>query len=68
MFSLESPHRGGSNEYTKYTHFNTKKKITLNYSKSTAMGFLSKGLKNEFDAVINEPSVFERLKVYCINY
>ena len=31
------------------------------------MGFFSKGLKNEFEtAVVNEPSVFEPLKFYCI--
>ena len=32
MFSLESPHRGDSNEYTQYTIFKYKKKtkITLN--------------------------------------
>ena len=31
------------------------------------MGFFSKELKNEFEtAVINEPSVFEPLRVYCI--
>ena len=41
MFSLESPHRSDSNEYTQYTIFNTKKKITLNYSKSAAMVFFS---------------------------
>ena len=46
--------------------FNMKKKKTLNYSKSAAMGFYSKGLKNEFErAVVNEPSVFEPLKLYC---
>ena len=39
MFSLESPHRGDSNEYTKYTIFNIKKKIAINYPKSAAMGF-----------------------------
>ena len=39
VFSLELPHRGDSNEYTQYTIFNTKKKIDLNYLKSTAMGF-----------------------------
>ena len=45
---------------------NIKKKITLNYPKSAAMRFF-KGLKNEFKiAVVNEPSVFEPLKVYCI--
>ena len=39
MFSLESPHRGDSNEYTLYAIFNIKKKkITLNFHKSTAMG------------------------------
>ena len=31
------------------------------------MAFFSKELKNEFEtAVVNEPSVFEPLKVYCI--
>ena len=29
----------GSNEYTKYTIFNIKMKITLNYSESAAKGF-----------------------------
>ena len=66
VFSLESPHRGDSNEYTQYAIFNIKKKVTLNDSKSAAMGFYSKGLKNEFEtAVANEPSVFEPLKFYC---
>ena len=68
MFSLESPHRGDSTEYKQDTIFSIKKKITLNYPKSAAKGFWSKGLKNEFEtAVVNEPSVFEPLKVYCIN-
>ena len=40
VFSLESPHRGDSNEYTQYTVFNIKKKkITQNYPKSAAEGF-----------------------------
>ena len=39
VFSLESPHRGDSNENTSNTIFNIKKKITLNYTKSAAMGF-----------------------------
>ena len=65
VFSLESPHQGDSNEYTQYTIFNMKKN-TLNYPKSAAVGFFSKGLKNEFEtAVVNEPSVFELLKFYC---
>ena len=33
VFSLESPHQGGSNEYTHYTIINIKKKITQNYPK-----------------------------------
>ena len=57
VYSLESPHRGDSNEYTRYTIFNVENKITLN----------SNGLKNEFEtAIVNEPSVFEPLKFYCI--
>ena len=42
VFSLESPHRGDSNEYRQYTISNIKKKITLNYPKSAAMGFCFK--------------------------
>ena len=67
VFTLESPHRGDSNEYIHHTIFNIKKKITLIYPKSAAMGFCSKGLINEFKtAMVNEPSVFEPLKFYCI--
>ena len=63
MFSLESPHRGDSNEYTQYTIFNMNKKDTINYPK---YGLFSKGLKSEFEtAVVNEPSVFEPLKFFC---
>ena len=39
VFSLESLHRGDSSENTKYTIFNIKMKITLNYLKSAAMSF-----------------------------
>ena len=68
VFSLTSPRRDDSNEYTQYTIINIKKRITLNYPKSAAMGFFSKGLKNEFEiAMVNEPSVFEPLKDYCIH-
>ena len=38
MFSSESPRRGDSNYYTHYTIFNYKKKVSLNYPKSAAMG------------------------------
>ena len=40
VFSLESPHRGDSNEYTQNTIFNIKKELILNCTKSAAMGFL----------------------------
>ena len=41
------------------------KKITQNYPKPAAVGFFSRGLKNNFEiAVVNEPSVFEPLDVY----
>ena len=44
-----------------------KNKITLNHPKYAAWLFFSKGLKNEFEiAVVNELSVFEPLKFYCI--
>ena len=67
MFSLESPLRGDSDENSQYTIFNLKREITLNYSKPTARRFFSKGLKKEFViAVVNESSVFEPLKFYCI--
>ena len=43
VFSLESPHRGDSNEYTQYTVFNIKREITvtvtLTYPKSLALEF-----------------------------
>ena len=42
VFSLESPHRGDSDEYTQYTIFNIKKKITLNHPRSAAKGFFPK--------------------------
>ena len=70
VFSLESPNQGDSNECTQYTIFNMnkkkKKKKNLNYPNSAAMGFFQ-GLENEFEtAAVNEPSVFEPLKFYCI--
>ena len=69
MFTLESPHRGDSNENTQYTTFNIEKKIILNYHKYDNVCSLwdfSQGLKKEFEiAVVSEPSVFEPLKFYC---
>ena len=43
MFSLESPHRGDSNEYKQYTIFSIKKENHPNYPKSAAMGFFFQG-------------------------
>ena len=43
VFSLESPHRGDSNEYKQYTIFNIKKKNTLDYPKSAGKGFVFQG-------------------------
>ena len=49
----------------KIPFINIKKKIILNYPKSATMGFVPKGLKNEFEtAVANEPSVFDPLKFH----
>ena len=69
MFSLESPHRGDSNEYTKHTIFSMYKKISLIYSKSAAVGFFCEGFEDEFEtAVVNEQSVFEPLQFFCIKF
>ena len=66
VFSLESPHRGDSNKYTIYLS-NVKKENPPKLSKICRYVIFSKGLKNEFDtAVVDEPSVFEPLKFYCI--
>ena len=66
VFSLESPHRGDSNEYTQYTIFYIKKKKKTKLSQICSYGIFSKGLKSEIEtAVVNEPSVFEPLKFYC---
>ena len=47
VFLLESPHRGDSNEHTKYIIINIEKKITLNHPKSavTVIGFFPKDSK-----------------------
>ena len=48
-------------------HFQYKIENHPKLTQSAAMGFISKGLKNDFEtAVVNEPSVFEPLKFYCI--
>ena len=66
MFSLESPQRGDSNEYTQNTISQYKKENHPKLSQICNYGFCSKGLMNEFEtAVVNEPSVFEPLNFYC---
>ena len=66
-FSLESPHGGDSNRNIQYTIFNIKRKPTLNYPKFVAIGFFQ-GHKNEFKTVVvDEPSMFEPLKFYCMS-
>ena len=66
VFSLESPQRGNSNEYTQHTICQYKKENYPNLSQICNYGICSKGLKNEFEtAVVNEPSVFEPSKFYC---
>ena len=67
MFSLESPQRGDSNEYTQYTIFQYKKENIPKLSQICNYGICSMRLQNEFEtAVVNEPSVFDPLKFYCI--
>ena len=64
MFSLESPHRGDSNKYTQYIYLQYKKSPYI--IPDLQLWDFSRGLKNEFEtAVVNEPSLFEPLKVYC---
>ena len=46
VFSLESPHRGDSNEYSQYTIFNIKKKISFIYPKSVAIGIFHRDSKS----------------------
>ena len=43
MFSLESPHRGDSNEYTQYTIFNIQKENHPKLSQICSYGFLYQG-------------------------
>ena len=67
VFSLESPHRGDSNKYTQYTISQYKKENHPKLSQICNCGNCFKGPKNEFEpAVVNEPSVFEPSKFYCI--
>ena len=56
VFSLESPHRGDSYEYTQYTIFQYKKEKRPKLSQIYRCGIFSEELNNEFEtAVVNEP-------------
>ena len=69
MFAIESPHRGDSNENSQYTIFNMFTKNHPKLPEVCSYEIFSKGLKNEFEtAKVNEPSVFEPLKFYCMSY
>ena len=49
---------GDSNEYTKYTVFSIKEKITQNHSESADMGFFQRTQERIGNSHGNEPSVF----------
>ena len=67
VLSLELPHRGDSNENTQYTFSQYEKENRSKLFKICSYGIFSKEHKNEFEtAVVNEPSVFEQLRFYCI--
>ena len=53
MFSLESLHRGNSNEYKKHTIFNIKRKSHYDLP----LWDFCKGLERVETAVVDEPSV-----------
>ena len=53
---------------TRYIPFSISKENHLKLSQICSCGIFSKGLKNEFETtVVNEPSLFEPLKLYCNN-
>ena len=68
MLSLESLHRGNSNEYTQHTIFQYIKENQLKSSQLNRYWIFPKELKDELEtAVVNEPSVFEPLLFYCMH-
>ena len=66
VFTLESPHRGDSNENNEYTIYQYEKEKHPKLSQICSYGIFFKGLKNVFErAMVSEASVFEPLKFYC---
>ena len=69
VLSLDAHQRGDSDEYIQYTISRYKKENHPKLSQICNYGICSKEPKIEFEtAVVNEPSVFEPLKFYCIMY
>ena len=65
VFSLESPHRGHSNDNTQHTIYNIIKENHPKLSQISAMRFLQGTKERDQNSLVNEPSVFEPLKFYC---
>ena len=69
MFSLESPHRGDSNVYPRYTNFYNKKKIAPGYSESAAMELFlgtQEGVRNSRGKRAISVRVIEVLLYICV--
>ena len=67
VISFDLPQRGDCNEYTQYSISEYERENQPKLSQICSNGICSKGPKNEFEtAVINESSVFEPPKFYCI--
>ena len=69
LFLLASPYRGVSNEYTQYTIFNLNTKNHPRLSQICRYEICFQGTQGvrEFEtAVVNQLSMFEPLKLYCI--
>ena len=68
VYTLESHRWGKNNEYTQLTIHDEIRKDPLDalkYLPSWAIIRITLGFRNEFEsAIVNEPSVFESLKVY----
>ena len=65
VFSLETPQRGDSNEYTNIPLSISKRK-SPEIIQTTIMFFLLGNLKRVPNSHGKEPSVFEPLKFYCV--
>ena len=64
VFSLKSPHRGDSIEYTQHTISINKRKITLNYPKSAAVG-ISQGAQERVRKSRGRRAISVRATKFC---